>query len=76
MKKDPEHTERPARRGRSALIGTPSLTGGAAETGMPVAPPPESGAERIGPRDEPPLAREPDLIEPRASRGDLLGRTG
>lgn len=61
---------------RGAPIGTHSFTGGGAGVGMPMKPKAEE-AERSSPRDETPGAEEPDvMMEPRAGRGDLLGRKG
>ena len=79
-KAEPWHAadEKPAarKRGKGAPIGTHSLTGGAANVGIPSSSPDASeNAERSSPPDSRPGAEEPDpLAEPRASSGDLLGR--
>jgi hypothetical protein len=70
---DEKPASRPARSG--APIGTHSLTGGAAEVGLPSSPEAAGTAERSSPRDMPPGAPEPDpLAEPRANVGEILGR--
>jgi hypothetical protein len=67
--------KKPNAANRGAPIGTHSLTGGGAAVGMPQKPAADDAAERSAPRDEAPGAEEPDItLEPRAGRGDLLGR--
>lgn len=69
-----EADEKPATK-RRGPIGTHSLTGGNAEVGLP---PGAKAADEIDDGvEERPGSEEPDLLaEPRAGRGDLLGRKG
>lgn len=66
----------PGKRAGGAPIGTHSLTGGAANVGIPSSSAQaHDKAERSDPRDMPPGAEEPDpLAEPRANVGEILGR--